>query len=70
MKIFREAGRIATCHETWRAGYGVTAVWTAPTCRSFPTGRHVGQWESGDMSPQSEHIGFTGEFERDRHCVT
>ena len=25
-------------------------MWTAPTCRSFPAGRHVGQWESGDMS--------------------
>ena len=25
-------------------------MWTAPTCRSFPTGRHVCQWESGDMS--------------------
>src|SRR5579862_2104374 len=28
--------------------------WSAQTCLRFGTGRHVSQWESGDMSPHSK----------------
>ena len=39
-------------------------VWTAPTCRSFPTGRHVGQWESGVMPAAVRKDGAQGEISR------
>src|SRR5690242_19371354 len=32
--------------------------WSARTCPRFGTGRHVSQWESGDLSPHS----------KSRHC--
>jgi len=36
----------------WRAGH--KPMWSARTCPRFGTGRHVCQWESGDMSPHSK----------------
>jgi hyaluronate lyase len=32
----------------------VGSLWSAATCRRFPTGRHVCQFQSGDMSPHSK----------------
>jgi hypothetical protein len=33
---------------------GRALIWSARTCPRFGTGRHVSQWESGDLSPHSK----------------
>ena len=36
-------------------------IWSAATCRRFPTGRHVAQFQSADVSAHSKHLRF-GKF--------
>ena len=43
-------GMVVSKTQIFMRGSQWSLGWTAPTCRSFPAGRHVGLRESGDMS--------------------